>query len=61
MDRNQKKLCNNLFIASKCVLGTGRSSPSPADLQRIYDAVVAIETECVTDGEFRWKNAKAAK
>ena len=55
------KLVWNLLMAAKIALGAKGSTPSPADRQRLYDAVVAIETACVKDGKFMWKNAGCAK
>lgn len=51
----------NLLATAKIVLGAKGSTPSPTDRKRLYDAVVAIETACVKDGKFKWKNAGGAK
>lgn len=61
MNKPAKKLLYNLLIAAKMALGEAGSIPSPTDRKRLYDAVVAIEDECVKDGVFKWKNAGCAK
>ena len=61
MNKPAEKLAWNLLVRAKIVLGEEGSAPSPIDLQRLHDAVVAIETDCVKNGVFKWKNAGCAK
>jgi hypothetical protein len=57
MNKAAQQLADNLLMAAKIALGAEGSTPSPTDRKRLYDAVVAIENECVINGKFKWKNA----
>ena len=61
MNKAAQRLANNLLMASKIALGAEGSTPSPIDRKRLFDAVCAIENECVINGKFKWKSAGCAK
>lgn len=60
MNKASKKLATDLLIAAKIALGAAGSTPSPIDRQRLLDAVIAIEDNCVKNGKFNWNNAGCA-
>jgi|GEM_PF-5558767 hypothetical protein len=61
MNKAAQQLADNLLMAAKVALGATGSIPSPIDRKRLYDAVVAIENECIKDGKFKWKYAGCEK
>jgi len=62
MNKPAQKLFNNLWLSAIAVAASGKeTTPSPADLRRLYDAISSIEDACIKDGIFKWKNAKGPK